>query len=267
MNLALKIAAGLPNHGKGHGEMSSAIQAVEADRTALLAILPRLSESAWAQASGCPGWSVRDVVSHMACSFWLAVDPSRLPDPGDLPAERAADLYVESRRSLTSQEIVDDYESVSSKGLEVLAAAEGQDFEVPLGDVGTYPASAIPAAFAFEHYVHIRYDLVQPHGPLGAEPPASDGLRLEPTLDWIEASLPQQNAGLLERVDGAVQIRLTGPCERTLRFGEGDVTAQIASDADAFVRWVTQRGTWEALGVRAEGDRTNLEIARQLRVF
>jgi uncharacterized protein (TIGR03083 family) len=247
--------------------MSSAIQAVEADREALLAIFPLLEESAWAQASGCPGWSVRDVVSHMACSFWLAVDPSRLPDPGGLPAERAADLYVESRRSMTSREIVEDYESVSFKGLEVLAAAEGQDFEVPLGDVGTYPASAIPAAFAFEHYVHIRYDLLQPHGPLPAEPPASDALRLEPTVDWIEAALPQQNADPLGRLDGAVEIRLTGGCARTLRVGEGDATAQITSDADAFVRWVTQRGTWEALGVQADGDRSNLEIARQLRVF
>jgi uncharacterized protein (TIGR03083 family) len=247
--------------------MSSAIQAVEADRTALLAIFPRIADSAWAQATGCPGWSVRDVVSHMACSFWLAVDPSRLPDPAGLPAERAADLYVESRRSMTTEEILADYESVSLKGLEVLAAAEGQDFEVPLGDVGTYPASVIPSAFAFEHYVHIRYDLLEPHGPLQAKPPASDGVRLEPTLDWIEASLPQQNSGLLDRIDGAVAIQLTGVCARTLRLGDGEVTAQITSDSEAFVQWVTRRGTWEALGVQAEGDRSNLEVARQLSVF
>ncbi|WP_082958484.1 maleylpyruvate isomerase family mycothiol-dependent enzyme [Mycobacterium sp. E3198] len=247
--------------------MSSAIQAIEADRAALLATLPLLGDSAWAQASGCPGWSVRDVVSHMACSFWLAVDPSKLPDPGGLPAERAADLYVESRRWMTSREIVDDYESVSLKGLEVLAAAASQDFEVPLGDVGTFPASLIPTAFAFEQYVHIRHDLFQPHGPVQAEPPASDELRLEPTVDWIEAALPQQNAALLGRIDDAVEIRLIGGCTRTLRFGDGDVTAHITSDADAFVRWVSQRGTWEAFGVQAEGDRANLEIVRQLSVF
>jgi uncharacterized protein (TIGR03083 family) len=247
--------------------MNSAIQAVEADRTALLAMFPLIPDSAWAQPSSCPGWTVQDVVSHMACSFWLAVDRSRLPDPAGLPAERAADLYVESRRSMTTQEIVADYESVSAKGLEFLAAAEGQDVEVPRGDVGTYPASVIPTAFAFEHYVHIRYDLFEPHGPLHAQPSASDGLRLEPTLDWIEASLPQQNTGLLERIDDAMEIRLTGACTRTLRLGDGDVTAQITSDSDAFVQWVTQRGTWEGLGVHAEGRRSNLELARQLRVF
>ncbi len=36
------------------------------------------------------------------------------------------------------------------------ALASGQDFDVPLGDAGTYPASAIANAFAFEHFVHIH---------------------------------------------------------------------------------------------------------------
>jgi hypothetical protein len=203
----------------------------------------------------------------MACSFWLAVDPSTLPDPGGLPAERAADRYVESRRSMTPEEVVADYESVSAKGLEILAAAEGQDFEVPLGDVGTYPASVIPTAFAFEEYVHIRFDLFGPDGPLRGDPPASDELRLGPTLDWIEASLSQQNSSLLGTLNSAVEIRLDGVCGRTLRVGSGEVAARIASDSQAFVRWVTQRGTWDELGVDAEGDDAGLEVVRQLRVF
>lgn len=247
--------------------MSSKLDAIEADRKALLALYPRIADSEWTTDSGCPGWSVQDVVSHLACSFWLAVDPSKLPDPGGLPAERAADLYVESRRLMTPQQVVADYESVSLRGLEVLAALEGQDVDVPLGDVGTYPASVVPTAFAFEHYVHIRCDLFPPHGPLRAEPPASDELRLAPTLEWIQAALPQQNADLLEGMDKAVEIRLTGVSARTLRVGGVDVAAHITSDSDAFVRWVTQRGTWEGVGVHGEGDRSALEIIRHLRVF
>src|SRR6185312_3877307 len=125
--------------------MSSALSAIEEDRQILLDLFPRIEESVWATESGCPGWSVQDLVSHMACSFWLAVDPSRLPDPGGLLAERAADLYVESRRSMTPEEVVADYEQVSMKGLEMLAAVAGRDFDVPLGDVGTYPASVVPS--------------------------------------------------------------------------------------------------------------------------
>src|SRR5262245_20891633 len=220
------------------------LKAIEEDRKALLALCPQIEESVWAKDSGCPGWSVQDLISHMACSFWLAVDPTKLPDPGELPAERAADLYVQSRRTMTPEEVVADYESVSRRGLEILAAAQDQDVEIPLGDVGTYPASVVPAAFAFEAYVHIRFDLFAPNGPLTGDPPASDELRLAPTLDWIEAALPQQNAQLLEGMDQGVELCLEGLCARTMRIGGAEVVAKITSDSQTFVRWVTQRDTW-----------------------
>lgn len=247
--------------------MSNALKAIEADREALLALCQQLDDAVWTKDSGCPGWTVQDVVSHMACSFWLAVDMSNLPDSAGLPAERAADLYVESRRSMTPKQVVADYESVSSKGLELLAAVQVQDVDVPLGDVGTYPASIVPTAYAFEHYVHIRYDLFPPGGPLRGEPPASDELRLAPTLDWIEAALPQQNSELLDALANAVEIRLTGAASRTLQIGDADVDAHIACESTAFVRWVTQRGSWEALGVEATGDPSTLEVMRRLSVF
>ncbi|OBB93715.1 pantothenate synthetase [Mycobacterium sp. 852002-30065_SCH5024008] len=227
-----------------------------------------MPDSMWAEGSGCSGWSVQDLVSHMACSYWLAVDPSTLPDPGGLPAERAADLYVESRRSMTPAEVVADYESVSSRGLELLAAVEGQDIEIPIGDVGTYPASVVPTTFVFESFIHLRYDLFAPDGPLRSDPPPVDELRLAPTLDWIEAALPQQNTHLLNDLRVGAEIRLDGLCARTLRLGaQGDVAARITSNSEAFVRWITQRGPWESLGVQAEGDPSALEIIRQLRVF
>ena len=248
--------------------MSATLEAIAKDRTTVLELCSRLPDSMWSKDSGCAGWSVQDLVSHMACSFWLAVDASKLPDPGGLPAERAADVYVESRRSMTPKEVVADYESVSSKGLELLAAVEGQDVEIPLGDVGTYHASIVPAAFAFEEFIHLRYDLFGPDGPVPGEPPPCDELRLAPTLDWIEVALPQQNAQLLNGLGASAEISLDGLCARTLRVGgDGDVAARIRSDSQAFVRWVTQRGTWEALGVQAEGDPAVLDTIRQLRVF
>jgi len=247
--------------------MSDALKAIETDREALLTLCKQLDDSVWAKPSGCAGWTMQDVVSHMACSFYLAVDMSNLPNSDGLPAERAADLYVASRRSMTPEEVVADYESVSARGLELLAAVQGQDVEVPLGDVGTYPASVVPAAYAFEHYIHIRYDIFAPDGPVTGEPPASDELRLAPTLDWIEAAIPQQNSKLLDGLDTAVEIRLTGPAARTLRVGSGDVAAHIISDSAAFVRWATSRGSWEDLGVDAQGDPDTLDVVRRLTTF
>lgn len=247
--------------------MSNALKAIETDREALLALCHELDDSVWTKDSGCPGWTVQDLLSHMACSFWLAVDMSKLPNSAGLSSERAADLYVESRRAMTPKQILADYESASSKGLEMLAAIQSQDVDVPLNDVGTYPASVLPTAYAFEHYVHIRFDMFPPGGPFDGEPPASDELRLGSTLDWIEAALPQQNAKLVDALDHAVEVRLTGIDERVLRIGGADVGAQITSDSAAFVRWVTQRGSWEDLGVDAVGEPSDLEIVRRLSVF
>lgn len=82
--------------------MSSTLAAIDTDRKALLALLAEIADADWTKDSRCPGWSVPDVVSHMACTFWLAVDPPNAPDPAGLPNERAADVYVESRRFMTT---------------------------------------------------------------------------------------------------------------------------------------------------------------------
>jgi hypothetical protein len=163
--------------------------------------------------------------------------------------------------------VVADYESVSTDALVRLAGLEGQDFELPLGDLGTYPASILPNAFSFDHYTHIRADLFSPRGPLTGKPPPSDELRLVPALDWIVAALPQQNSGPLASFTGAVEIVLSGPGARTIRLAAGGAVVQITSDAASFVRWITQRATWEELGVKAEGDGRDLAMARKLRVF
>ncbi|MEB4209526.1 maleylpyruvate isomerase family mycothiol-dependent enzyme [Mycobacterium sp. 94-17] len=252
--------------------MSATLDALAEERRIVLDLCSQMPDWVWAEDSGCPGWSVQDLVSHMACSFWLAVDPSTLPSPGEKLAERAADLYVDSRRSMSPEEVVADYESVSARGMEVLAAIEGQDVDIPIGDVGTYPASVVPTTFVFEAVVHTRYDLFAPAGPLENEPPPVDELSLAPTLDWIEAALPQQNMLPLNDLPAGVEICLDGLCARTLRLGghsEGhsDVAARVTSDSQAFVRWITQRGTWDALGAAAEGDPSSLDVVRRLRVF
>lgn len=248
--------------------MSATLDAIAKERRLVLELCSQLPDAMWEKDSGCSGWSVQDLVSHMACSFWLAVDPSTLPSPGQIPAERAADLYVASRRSMTPKEVVADYESVSARGLEVLAAIETQEIDIPIGDVGTYPAAVVPTTFVFESFIHTRYDLFPPDGPLEGDPPPVDELRLAPTLDWIEAALPQQNVHLLNDLPAAVEVSLDGLCGRTLHIGgRSDVAARVESDSQAFVRWVTQRGTWEGLGVRAEGDPSSLDIVRRLRVF
>jgi uncharacterized protein (TIGR03083 family) len=245
--------------------MSQAIEAIGADRAALLDICRALTDEEWQAPSGCAGWRVQDVVAHLANLFWLVVDPATLPDTAALPTEAAQEAAVQARRDWSAADVLSDYEAVSKVGLDRLAELTGLDAEMAFGDLGTYQLAVIPSAYSFDHYTHIRADLFAPRGPLTGQPPPSDKLRLGSALDWVEAALPQQNA----RATGecTVEIRVTGTGARSIGFGHGQARATMQSDGPALIRWITQRGSWAELGVEAAGDAAALAAARTLKVF
>ena len=246
---------------------SGAADSLRADREVLLGICSGFSDADWKAPSGCEGLTVQGVVAHMGALFWLAVDPSTLPDTSGRPTEEAQDVIVESRRSWTAQQVVDDYAAVSEKAIEMAAQFETQDFELALGDLGTYPANLLPNAYAFDHYTHIRLDLFEPRGPLAGPLPPSDDLRLRPTLDWIAAAAPQQSEGVVAALPGTVELAVTGTASRVINLGTGDVVATVESDGPTLVRWATGRGRWEDLPITASGDPDALELIQHLKVF
>lgn len=247
--------------------MTKATDGLEADRAALLEICAGLGEADWRAQSGCSGWTVQDVVAHMGALYWLVVDRTKLPDVGDLPTERAQDIYVEHRRSMTAEQVLADYESVSAAAIPTLAGLDGQDFELPLGDLGTYKASTLPTAYNFDHYVHIRMDLFAPRGPLAGPPPPSDELRLAPALEWIAAALPQQSADALADLPGAVEFVITGPGARTIEAGSGELLGRVAMAAPAFIKAITQRGDWAEAEIKSTGDDLTPVTLARLKVF
>jgi uncharacterized protein (TIGR03083 family) len=245
--------------------MNAAIEGVRADRDLLLGICADLSPDDWAAPSGCEGWTVKDLVSHLGALFWAVADASKLPDTTGMPTESAQEAIVTSRRDMSQEAVLADYATVSEVALKVLADLAGLDLEIPLGDLGTYPARVLPSAYSFDHFTHIRADLFQPRGPLAGPPPPADDFRLGSVLDWAEAALPQQNAAAADA--GLFELQVTGPGARIISFGSGQSMATVTSDAFSFIRWVTQRGTWEELGVQAAGDEPALSAARKLKVF
>jgi uncharacterized protein (TIGR03083 family) len=264
----LPIPEGDPAPGSAIAAASDPIAALGADRAALIETCRMLGPSDWAATSGCTGWTVKDLVSHLGALFWEVVDRSVLPDTEGLPTEQAQEVIVEQQRAMSAAGILEDYTAVSEQALTILAELSGADFELPLGDLGTYPASVIPLAFCFDHYVHLRFDLFPPRGPLTGCRPASDERRLGPALDWVETALPQQNRQIIAGLNGSVDVVVSGTAARTIRIGPpGPASATVCSDADAFLCWVTQRGTWEELGVRTSGNEALLQAIRCLKVF
>jgi uncharacterized protein (TIGR03083 family) len=246
--------------------MSDAIDALKIERAELIGVCSGLTDGQWHAPSGCEGWSVQDVVVHLANLFWGVVDAGKLPDTAGQPMERGMDAGVVARRGLSPAAALADYAEVSEAGMIKLAELAALDVELPLGeDFGTYSTRVAPCAYVFDHYTHIRADLFAPRGPLAGEPPASDELRIVPTLDWIEAALPQQNRSAASGC--TLEIQVTGTGARSIKFGSGQPMATISSDAPALVRWISQRGDWADLGVEAAGDEQALAVARTLKVF
>src|SRR5215469_4178863 len=243
----------------------TALETVRADSAALLDIGAGLTGEQWRAPSGCQGWRVQDVVTHLANLFWLLVDPAKLPPLDGLRTEQAQEAAVQARRGMSGAAALADYKDAAGPGLEQLAQLETLDMEVPLGDLGTYRAALLPAAYSFDHYTHIRADLFEPRGPLSTTEPPSDPARLAPVLDWIEAALPQQNHAAT--LACSLRLDVTGAGARSISFGSGQPTAIVRSDGPSLVRWVTQRGSWAELGVRATGDAVALATARTLKVF
>jgi hypothetical protein len=243
-----------------------AIEALTADRDALLEICNGLNEADFDKESGCPGWSVKDVVSHMGALYWMVVDPSALPELAGLGAEKAADLCVEERRSWDTKRVVGDYQSVSTEALGRLSSLIGQDFELDLGDLGKYPAHLVINAYVFDHYTHIREDLFG-RGPLQGSPPESDELRLIPTLAWPAASIEQLNPDLVGSLQGSVEFVLEGLGARTIKVGLGERSARVECGTKEFIPLITHRASWEASGAKVSGDDKQIAIARELRVY
>ena len=157
------------------------VASVRADRDILLDLLSTMPHSLWAAPSGCPGWTVKDLVAHLGTMFWRLVDRSQLPDSRGLPTERAADLDVASRATWEPARVLAEYVAVTDRALPALEQLRAVDDLVPLGDLGCFPASMLADGYAFDHYIHIRADLLAPRGPLDVPPPPSDELRMGPT--------------------------------------------------------------------------------------
>jgi uncharacterized protein (TIGR03083 family) len=245
---------------------TTALDALAADRDELLRICGTLPDTAWRAPTGCAGWTVQDLVAHLGGLFWLVVDPTTLPSVEGLPTETAQEVIVEARRAWSVTQVLDDYASVSATGLDRLRSLAAVDVEVALGDLGTYPASALPKAYAFDHFTHIRADLFAPSGPLDGPPPAADADRADAAIDWIDLAVSQQNPDAIDALPGSVEL-VVEDLSRVVMIGSGPVVATVRADAFSFVLWVTQRARWDERDAVATGDPSALAIVRRLHVF
>lgn len=229
-------------------------------------VITSLSDDEWAMPSGCVGWTVKDLVAHMSSNYKEVVEPSPPPEePLDLPAERMMDLLVEPRRDWTNEQVRDEYLAYCDGAVAGLAALQEEPLAstvIPLADLGSYPMNQLADAYAFDHYCHLRIDLLAPHGPIDRELTAADDALVAPAVQWMLTGLPQMQTGLEQRLGGRLRLELTGvgggtwdlvrvsdgdADEILVEAATGDPDATVTSSAHDFVLWGTVREPWRDL--------------------
>jgi uncharacterized protein (TIGR03083 family) len=244
------------------------LAALRADREEVLAVARSLSPDEWGQPSDCAGWRVQDVVNHMANVFRNFVDPASVPPGVPGKTEATQDAAVDACRDWSWERVLADYEEMSEKGVEAIAGlvtGPMADNVIPLDDLGSHPLHRLANALAFDHFCHLRNDILQPNGPIDRPAPPVDDLRVGAVIEWLIGGLPQMSPPTLAAsLTKPVTLRLTGGGgEWTLQRGDGDtvevvdaidVTTTITSPATEFVLWSTHRRPWREREVTIDGD-------------
>jgi uncharacterized protein (TIGR03083 family) len=242
-------------------------QAFEAEREEVLKLAKSLSPEEWELPSDCDGWRVQDVIVHMADVCRAVVDPGALPPGVEGKTEATMDARVDARREWDAAKVLAEYEELSAKAIPALGGLQSLDNVIPLDDLGSYPMHMIANAFAFDHYCHLRHDLLKPNGPVEREVPPSTDLNVGASIEWLIAGLPQMAPDAMRKaVTQPIGLKLTGDGggEWTITPANGDglvgvqeglaADTVITSPATEFIIWGTKRRPWRDRKTTREGD-------------
>ena len=220
-----------------------------AETVRLQGILGLLTPAQWQAESGAGGWSVADVVLHLAQSDESVVASADGADhQRDVVAAGTVDDWaarlVEAER--TAPDLVfARWREARDSAVEALRAA---DPELPLPWVsGPVKPATLTTTRLAEYWAH-GLDIT---GPLGIDFPDTDRLR---HIAWLaHRTLPYALSRAGER-PAAVRCALTAPDEATTwTFGPDEADSQISGPASAFCRVAAQRLDPAESGLRATG--------------
>jgi uncharacterized protein (TIGR03084 family) len=218
---------------------------LEAEQDRLHGILGGLDEDQWMTESSAAGWSVTDVVLHLAQSEEAVVAGGFASvRPLGLSVDDTADFMVRSQRAAPS-EVFKRWQEARVAAVATLRAA---DPAVPRGwiEVPLKPATLATTRLA-EHWAH-ALDITR---PLGLDLPDTDRLR---HIAWLAHRSLAYAFAISGQEAQPVYCELTVPDgAETWTFGPADAESRITGTAGAFCRVAAQRLAPEESGLFAQG--------------
>jgi uncharacterized protein (TIGR03084 family) len=222
----------------------------------LATILDGTDEEAWQQPSLCPGWSVADVVLHLAQTDEMAV-ASLEGRFGEVLAERSegspastvdegAALLVERQRDLAVTELRERWGSASKELLRSLRAADPhRRVDWVAGQLSVRTLAATRLAEAWIHTGDVA-------GGLGLEQETDGRLVHIARLAW--RTLPYAFARDGRELHGPVEFDLIGPGGEPWRFTpDGEPVSVIRGKGVELCMVAARRVAASATGLTASG--------------
>jgi uncharacterized protein (TIGR03084 family) len=230
------------------------INAMAAEQDRLETILADLDDAAWRASSGALGWTVSDVVLHLAqteeavvatvtagptTTEWVA---ARKGD-ADTLTDDLAEQFVRAERA-SGNVVFERWRRARHASVAALRGAE-PEARFRWADAPLKPATLATTRLA-EHWAH-GLDVTE---PLGIPLPDTDRLR---HIAWLgHRSLPY--AFVLEGQEPHdLACELIGPNGDTWRYGPRDAASRVRGAAGAFCRVGARRLRAEDSGLVAEG--------------
>jgi uncharacterized protein (TIGR03084 family) len=225
------------------------IDDLEAEQDAIEAMLAPLTAVELQQPSGAVGWSISDVVLHLAQSEESVVssitgDPVREPFPvAGSTTDEIVDNWVKAERG-DPIETVDRWRTARRMSVAALRDAN-PDTRFPW-IAATLRPNALATTRLAEHWAH-ALDIAE---PLGTAYPDTDRLQ---HIAWLAHRTLPYAFELAGAQPHSVYCELTGPTGTTWTYGDADADSRITGDAGAFCRVGAQRLSPEASGLTADG--------------
>jgi uncharacterized protein (TIGR03083 family) len=210
------------------------IDALDETWTSIDKLLRPLPATSYDAMTPCPGWSVKDVLSHLV-GFEMMLRGAPVPEfHGDWPDHvhnpvgEFNEAFVQARRSASGPMVLDEFREQSALSLAALRALSDEGWEkVGWSPEGERPYHRFQETRVLDSWIHlqdIRDALLAPeddHGP-GEEIVVN---RFEAALPYVVGKKMKAGEGTL------IQVNLSGRLARTafITVKEGRAVASVAS--------------------------------------
>lgn len=195
--------------------MTEELAALRAQLDETAAVLDRLSPEDWARDSECPGWSVKDVVVHLAQTNFFAADAAADKVGGPIGnVDDRAEEAVAADRERSAPEVHDWWRASAEAMYDALAARPPSTrVQWVFNKLSIRTLTVTRLAETWIHTNDVTF-------ALGEAPQASDRLRPIARLAWRTIPYAFERAG--RATPGPVAFHLTGPAGEPWDFVPDD---------------------------------------------